>query len=224
LAADALRHPHSTALALCYVGGLIFGFCEASEHLARQARQLIALSEQHKLDGYRPHAMAFLGWALCQSGELERGIEYIERAVKAFDSVEYRLGVAGHLANLADAQRKVGRLVAAKASSTRAIEMTFASANGWLAPEVLRVDALIDYEAAVGNADAAIERLGMAVQRARQLGSPVFERRCLSSLIEIGDAAPNVETEKRLREMSHLANLKDLVESTVGRIGTLCQN
>jgi hypothetical protein len=47
--ADALRHPQSTALARAYVGGWLFGLCGAKNEMMREARQLIALSEQHRL-------------------------------------------------------------------------------------------------------------------------------------------------------------------------------
>ena len=106
-AADALREPHSTAIALSYIGGLIFGYCGASKHLAEHARRLNAICDEHKLSGYRPHAMAFLGWAQCQDGDLESGAAKIEAAIKAFDSAEYKLGVSAHLCNLADALRRL---------------------------------------------------------------------------------------------------------------------
>jgi class 3 adenylate cyclase/tetratricopeptide (TPR) repeat protein len=222
LAADALRHPHSTALALCYVGGLIFGLCEAFEHLARKARQLINLSEAHKLDGYRPHAVAFLGWAQCHCGELDQGIANIAKAIGAFDSVDYRLGVAGHLANLADAQRKAGRLIEAKESSVRAIDMTFASASGWLEPEVQRIDALIDCDLSPRNAARAVESLQKAAWRARELGSPVLERRCLLSLRDRGGVGEEgVEIQRRLHELAQFDNLKALVQSTIRDFSTL---
>ncbi len=40
-AADELRHPHSTAIALAYVGGWVFGLSGADDVLLREARRLI---------------------------------------------------------------------------------------------------------------------------------------------------------------------------------------
>ena len=106
--ADALRHPHSTAIPMVYVGGWVFGLCEATEQMMTEARNLLALAEQHRLNGFRAHAAAFVGWALCQGGNPGQGIPMIAKAIAAFDSVQFRLAEAGHLANLADAQRRVG--------------------------------------------------------------------------------------------------------------------
>jgi hypothetical protein len=50
-------------------------------------RSLLALAEQHRLYGFRAHAAAIIGWALCQRGDLEEGIAMIAKAVAAFDSV-----------------------------------------------------------------------------------------------------------------------------------------
>jgi class 3 adenylate cyclase/tetratricopeptide (TPR) repeat protein len=214
LAADVLRHPHSTALAICYVGCSVFGFCQANDHLLHEAKRLIALSEQHRLGGFRAHGIAFLGWALCQHGKLEQGITLLNKAIIGFDAAEYRLGVAGHLGNLADAQRRIGRVREAKASSARALDMTFSSTNGWLEPELLRIDALVEGELSPENRARSVAMLRQAAQRAHEMGSPVFERRCLLSLKDrVGVAQENLE---RLRETAHLDNLKGLVDSIVG--------
>jgi len=140
-AADALHHPHSTAIALCYVGGWVFGLCDATEHLFREAKRLVALSDQHRLRGFSAHGLAFVGWALCQRGELDEGMASISNAIHTFDRAEYRLAVSGYLTNLADAQRRAGRMKEAKRSSVRALEMTLESSFGWHEPEALRVDA-----------------------------------------------------------------------------------
>ena len=113
--------------------------------------RLMRLCDQHKLSGYRPHALAFLGWADCQVGRLEEGVSRIQAAVDAFDSVGYRLSVPAHLSNLADGLRRLGRLTEAKAASARAVETTVSGAAVWLEPEIRRVDALIDLELAPGE-------------------------------------------------------------------------
>ena len=223
-AADELRHPNSTALALSYIGCNVFGFCQSPDHLMRGAQRLIALAEQHRLGGFRAHGAAFLGWALTQRGETEQGIVLIDEAIKRFDAAEYRLGVAGHLANMAEAQRKIGRLSAAKASSTRAFEMRLASGNGWLEPELRRIDALIEFQLFPDQRERASEMLRLAARLACEMGSPVFERRCLLSLREIGEAAEENDETQALRQTAHLDNLKALVDSIVGTADTLTES
>jgi tetratricopeptide (TPR) repeat protein len=213
--ANTLRDPHSAALALSYIGGLIFGYCGASRHLAAHAKRLCSLCEQHKLGGYRPHALAFLGWAECQVGQLEPGVAKIRAAVQAFDSVGYKLSVAAHLCNLADGLRRLGRLAEAKAASARAGEMTVTSAAVWLEPEIRRLDALIDFELALNDPSQAIQALEKAPLRALQMETPVFERRCLLTLREIGGHSDKVDVKGRLSATAQFSDLGGLVENVI---------
>ncbi len=57
--ADALRHPHSTAIPMAYVGGWVFGLCEATEQMMTEARNLLALAERHRLYGFRAQCGGF---------------------------------------------------------------------------------------------------------------------------------------------------------------------
>ncbi len=179
--ADAIRHPHSTGIPLCYVGGWVFGLCEATDNLMHESRRLLTLAEQHRLAGFRAHGLAFLGWAMCQRGALAQGIAAIEQGIAAFDSVEFLLALAGHLANLADAQRRVGRMGAAKSSAARAVELLPAGSR-WLEAEVRRIEALVVRDSAPEDADRAEMMLRSAVASARNCAFPVMERRCLLSL------------------------------------------
>ena len=214
-AADALHHPHSTAIALCYVGGWVFGLCDATEHLFREAKRLVALSDQHRLRGFSAHGLAFVGWALCQRGELDEGMASISNAIHTFDRAEYRLAVSGYLTNLADAQRRAGRMKEAKRSSVRALEMTLESSFGWHEPEALRVDALVDCELSPVRRDKIEEKLRHAVTRAREIGVPVLEQRCLLSLQQfLGPAGADFAVGARLSTLVHLDHLASTVEAS----------
>ena len=207
-AGDALRHPHSTAIPMTYVGGWVFGLCDAASQMMAEARNLLALAERHHLYGFRAHAGAFVGWALCLSGNPGQGIPMIARAVEAFDSVQFRLSEAGHLANLADALRRVGRLADAVAASDRAIAL-MSEGSRWLEPELLRVRALVAADLPSTGVEEAEAGFRTALARARELGFPVFERRCLASLAQFLAASGRRDgaVEARLAELSHLDNL-----------------
>jgi tetratricopeptide (TPR) repeat protein len=216
-AADALRHPHSTAIPMVYVGGWVFGLCDASDQMMLEARNLLALAEQHRLNGFRAHAAAFVGWALCQSGNPGQGIPMIAQAIAAFDSVQFRLAEAGHLANLADAQRRVGRLADAVATCERAVQL-MPEGSRWLEPEVRRVQAVVAAEVAPTDRERAEDLFRHAIACARTFGFPLFERRCLVSfeqfLRSTGRHDPDVES--RLRDLSRYGNL-DQVVATAAR-------
>jgi tetratricopeptide (TPR) repeat protein len=171
-------------------------------------KSLLALAEQHRLYGFRAWAGAFNGWALCQVGNPEEGMAMLTQAIAAFDSVQWRLSLSGHLANLADAQRRIGRLTEAVATCERAMELMSAGSQ-WLEAELRRVQALVAADFAPADRDRAETLFRSAVKCAQEQRFPVFERRCLVSLAEFLESAGrrDASVESRLRELSHLADL-----------------
>jgi len=207
-AGDAIRHPHSTAIPMLYVGGWVFGLCGAAEQMLAVGRSLLALAEQHRLFGFRAHGAAFIGWALCQGGDLEQGIPMIAKALAAFDSVQFRIAEAGHLANLADAQRRAGRLAEAAVTCERARALV-PEGGQLFDSELRRVHAMVMAEIAPTELDRAETLFRDAVRCAQDYRLPLFERRCLVSLAQFlrssGTADPTVEA--RLGELAHLDSL-----------------
>jgi tetratricopeptide (TPR) repeat protein len=210
--ADAIRHPHSTAIPMVYVGGWVFGLCGAAEQMLTVGRSLLALAEQHRLYGFRAHAAAIIGWALCQRGDLEEGIAMIAKAVAAFDSVQFRMSEAGHVANLADAQRRVGRLSEAAVTCERALQL-MPTGTQFLESELRRVHALVAAELAPTERDRTETLFRGAVKCAQDYRFPILERRCLASLAQFleGAGRRDASVESRLGELSHLANLDQRV-------------
>ena len=195
--ADMLRHPHSTAIPLTYVGGWIFGLCDASDNLMHEARRLLALSEQHRLTAFSGHGNGLLGLGNGSQGQLEKAAEHIERGVQILDSIEFRLALSGYLGLLADVRRQAGKSSeAAEAACARAVDLLAASSFLWFEPELRRIEALILKETK-GSA-AAEEALRRAVECAQTLGFPVLERRCLVSLKQL--LGPNASRHSKLKQ------------------------
>ena len=210
--ADALRHPHSTAIPLTYVSGLVFGLSGATGPMLEQSNRLIDLADQHRLAAFRGHGMGLRGWALCQCGDLAQGVAEIERGIAALDAIDFRMAISGYLGFYADAQRQLGNLDAAKSAITRAIELMSASSFLWFEPELRRIEALIAYEDPAQGPAAADAMLDRAVACARALGFPVMERRCLISLKEHRGPTPvGADIDARLAALAHLGDLADRV-------------
>jgi len=221
-AADALRHPHSTALALGYVGGWVLGLCGASEELMRSARRLIAIADQHRLKPFSTTGTAFLGWALCQQGYLDQGIAVLQQAISAFDATGFRLTLSGHLSVLADAKRRRGDLGSAGELSSRAMQMVAEGSDvRWLEPEVCRIAALVAQDVSPQE-QLAQALLGEAVDRAHASGLPVFERRCLANLAELqGPDRRDAAVTERLQQLAHLGNLDRRASAAMREVGPI---
>jgi class 3 adenylate cyclase/tetratricopeptide (TPR) repeat protein len=206
--ADAIRHPHSTAIPMVYVGGWVFGLCGAAEEMLTVARSLLELAEQHRLYGFRAFAAAFIGWALCLRGEPEQGIAAIAKAIAALESVKFHLSLAGHLGNLADGQRRAGRLAEAAATCERA--MALMPEGGQLFDsELRRVRALATAALAPTELDRAEALFRDAVRCAQDYRLPLFEKRCLLSLAQFlrSSDRQDAAVESRLAELSYLDDL-----------------
>jgi len=203
--ADELRHPHSTAIAVSYVGGWVFGLSGASELLMQQARRLIRICDQHHLTVFGHFGEAMLGWALCQQDSLDQGVAVLEHAIAGLTALEWRVSYAGLLAILADAKRRHGTLREARDLARQALAAARTS-DRWLEPEALRVAGLIATE---GDADGSkgVDLLREAVNCARRLEGAVLEARCLETLIRLAPLPERAAIEARLAE---LATCRDL--------------
>ena len=204
-AADELRHPHSTAIALSYVGGFVFGLSGASDLLMQEARRLVRICEQHQLRVFRYFGEAMLGWALCQQGRLEQGIAALEQAIAALAAADWHLSESSLLMILAEAKRRSGKLSEARNLSERALALVRVG-DRWLEPEVQRIAGLIAAEAAPGD-PAALTLLNEAVACARRIASPVFELRCLETLIGLADPSERPGIEMRIGELGAFRGL-----------------
>jgi class 3 adenylate cyclase/tetratricopeptide (TPR) repeat protein len=205
-AADELRHPHSTAIALAYVGGWVFGLSGASDVLMQEARRLIRISEQHQLRVFRHFGEAMLGWALCQQGSFDQGIAALEQATAALAAAEWRISEAGLLAVLGEAKHRCGMLSEARRLSERALAAARV-ADRWIEPEVLRIAGLIAADTAPGD-PAALALLRQAVACAQRIASPVFELRSLEALTGLTNASERRDIDARLGELAAFRDLE----------------
>ena len=219
-AADALRHPHSTALAHGYVGGWVFGLCGAKAQLMHEARQLIGLSDQHRLGPFRLFGSAFLGWALCQYGDFEQGVAMLKQSTDKLESIEFRLTLPGFLAVLADAQRRQGNIEDAETTCSRALKIISDGSDRWIEPEVRRIDAIVARHSAAYDAKIIEDKFRSSVECARKLSFLPFELHGLLSLRDfLGNESKGSELEARICELAYLNNLEDRVAEAVRNHG-----
>ena len=85
-AANEVRNPQSTVLAISYFGCFVMGLADAVEPMLINSRRVIDLCEQHKLQTSLTHGQAFLGWALCRGGDLRQGISFFGASTRRLRS------------------------------------------------------------------------------------------------------------------------------------------
>ncbi len=209
--ADRLRHPHSTAIPLAYVGGTTFWLLGAADHAVRSSERLIALADEHRLTSFRAIGSGHLGGALCQRGDLAEAVAALEYAIDNLDRIGFLLVMSTYLGRLADAQRRLGRLDEAERNCARAIRLMRASTSLWFEPELRRIEALIAAAREPHAPERAERMLRAAAARARVLGFPIMEMWCLASLRAHLHPRIDPETEARLARLDHLRGAPDRV-------------
>jgi adenylate cyclase len=157
-----------------------------------EAEAVIAHATEHGLPYWMPIALELRGWALVERGELERGIGDLERGLGAWTAGS-GLGRSRHLANLAAAKARAGRLDQARALLEECKALATATGERYHEPEIHRLDAeLVLAEA--GDADRALsdarERaealLYAASECASRQGARTLELRAMTSLARLG--------------------------------------
>ncbi|PVZ11147.1 ATP-binding protein [Actinomycetospora cinnamomea] len=170
-AARRIEHPYSLAIALAY---------EAVTHQLRDDRasveasvaELTELCERYGFAYYREWAPLLTGWARGGRAGAEsarRGIDGL-RATGAFFRMPYWLTL------VADIALRRGRPDEARAVLDAAIADARSRGDVWWLPEVLRRRAAFDED------PAALERLAVAADLAREHGSTALLRRCRGDL------------------------------------------
>jgi len=178
-AANRLKHPHSMAIAITYVGCWLLHLGDDVRGMSSQAERLVAITEEYGLGIFATVGHFFIGWAQFRRGETEAGIAGMQQAVATFDRGGFRLAVCNFLCMLAEAQRSAGHLREASAACKRAKDTMAECDERWYEPEILCVEAHIGLASGELSPDEAANLLQRAIERARALSSPTLVTRCL---------------------------------------------
>ena len=140
--ARRLQHAPSLALALWFVcqAQIVRGDAAAAKSTADE---LLRLSEEHGLPQTRATAMAYLGWAVGQTDDVNRGMRSLEEGFAIFS----RLGVRSHLCLmfclLAETYVAAGQYQKGLARADLAIATSSEIGDRWCLPRIHTVRARI---------------------------------------------------------------------------------
>ena len=178
--AETLGHPLTLAQTLCWVA-LVHIFRHEPSAAADYAGRALRICEEQRIAQYHAFALCANGWALCVSGESEKGLAQIAQGVDS-----YGLGVCQHmlLALQADAQLAIGKPEAALASVAAGLKAVEKMGGAPLEAELyrLRGEALLAGAGTVSEAETAIEK---GIDVARRQNAKSWELRAAMSLARL---------------------------------------
>jgi len=199
--ADRLNHPHTSAIAIAYVGWVL-GFCGAAELLQTEAERLMRIADEHGLRAFGTQGQALWGWARCQQGDLERGAASLERAIATFDQAGFQLTLPGFLIFLADAKRRLGLTQEATILLERARAVIDQSGEAWIETEYARQRVMLLRQS---NIDQSLAVLLSGAEYARSVGARTFERFCEVTMKSADGLAPDEERKTQFAERAAAA-------------------
>jgi tetratricopeptide (TPR) repeat protein len=154
--AEILGHPFTLAQTLCWAA-FVHIFRHEPSAAADYAERASKICEEHRIAQYYAFGLCVGGWALCASGESDKGLAQIAQGVES-----YGLGTAHHtlLAFQADAQLAIGKPEAALASAAAGLEAVEKMGRAPLEAELHRLkgEALLAGAGTVSEAETAIEK------------------------------------------------------------------
>jgi len=179
--AETLGHPLTLAQTLCYAAQVHIFRREASAAADYAGRALTICEEQRIGPQWQALALGERGWALCVTGESEKGLAQIGQGVDGYD---LGTGQPTLLAVQADAQLAIGKPEAALASVTAGLKAVEKAGGAPLEAELyrLRGEALLAGAGTVSEAETAMQQ---AIDVARRQNAKSWELRATTSLARL---------------------------------------
>jgi DNA-binding winged helix-turn-helix (wHTH) protein/tetratricopeptide (TPR) repeat protein len=204
--ARALGHPLSLAHAM-YFSAWIRQCRREPETCREEAEALITHATEEGIPFLKFNGLALRGWALVEHGELERGLADLVESLGA-SIIGGSLGQTPHLASLAAALARAGRLAEARQRLDECKALT-ATGERFHEPEIHRLDAeLILTEsggaggATPGARERAEELLHAAIECASRRGARTLELRAVAALVRLcGRGAKGKQARTRLADL-----------------------
>jgi tetratricopeptide (TPR) repeat protein len=178
--AETLGHPLTLAQTLCYAA-FVHIFRHEPPTAADYAGRALRICEEQRIAQWHAITLCANGWALCASGESEKGLAQIGQGLDS-----YGLGVSQHvlLALQADAQLAIGKPEAALASVAAGLKAVEKMGGAPLEAELYRLkgEALLAGAGTVSEAETAMQR---AIEVARRQNAKSWELRGAMSLARL---------------------------------------
>jgi predicted ATPase len=178
--AETLGHPVTLAHTLSY-GAFVHIFRHEPPAAADYAGRALKICEENRIAQFHAQALCVNGWALCASGESEKGLAQIGQGLDS-----YGLGASQEmlLALQADAQLAIGKPEAVLASVAAGLKAVEKMGGAPLEAELHRLkgEALLAGAGTVSEAETATEK---AIAVARRQNAKSWELRAAMSLARL---------------------------------------
>jgi predicted ATPase len=182
--ARELKQPYSEAYALCCCA-FVSQFRRDAGQTRDQAEAAMALATEHGFAPWVAVATGFLGWALGEQGESEKGLAILQRGVAALQAMRAGIWFPFRCTMLAEVLDLAGKTKGALQSLAEARTTMDQTQEHWWEAEVYRLQGELLWRHAMVPLSEVESLLRRAVDTARRQGARSFELRATTSLARL---------------------------------------
>ena len=183
--AEAIPHPFTLVYTLCHARGMMDVFRRRSENTQSYAGVVMSLCAEHEFPFWAAGGQILSGWAATCQGDVEAGVEAINRGLEAWRETGARLWLPMFLALEAEAHAKAGRSDAALQAIEQALAVSDETGEQWAVAEVLRTKAGLLLAHNPAKADEVENLLTKSLEIARRQQALCWELRTSCDLARL---------------------------------------
>jgi len=183
--AEAIPHPFTLVYTLCHARGMMDVFRRRSEDTQSYAGVVMSLCAEHEFPFWAAGGQILSGWAATCQGEVEAGVEAINRGLGAWRETGARLWLPMFLALEAEAHAKAGRSEVALQAIQQALAVSDETGERWAVAEVLRIKADLLLAHDPSRADEVENLLIKSLEIARRQQALCWELRASCDLARL---------------------------------------
>jgi class 3 adenylate cyclase/predicted ATPase len=139
--AEAIPHPFTLVYTLCHARGMMDVFRRRSEDTQSYAGVVMSLCAEHEFPFWAAGGQILSGWAATCQGEIDAGVDALNRGLAAWRKTGARLWLPMFLALEAEGHAKAGRSDVALQGIEQALAAADETGERWAVAEVLRIKA-----------------------------------------------------------------------------------
>jgi tetratricopeptide (TPR) repeat protein len=177
-AAEKLNHPHTLAIAIHYYGCDVCSLLDKFDKTYAYSQKVVAVSKEYGFGYFGVVGSFYTGLSKYKRGEAG-GLLQMEEGLAALEKMAFRVGVPFYLTFLVEAKIEQGLFHEALDLACKAERVMKSTEECWIEPEVLSVKGSALLHAKPDELDLARRLLEKAILKAREIGSPTLELRCL---------------------------------------------
>jgi predicted ATPase len=183
--AEAIPHPFTLVYTLCHARGMMDVFRRRSEDTQSYAGVVMSLCAEHEFPFWAAGGQILSGWAATCQGEIDAGVDALDRGLAAWRKTGARLWLPMFLALEAEGHAKAGRNEAALHAIEQALAMADETGERWAVAEVLRIKAGLLPAGGPSRANEAESLLTKSLDIARRQQALCWELRTSCDLARL---------------------------------------